>query len=237
MLYRGHELSAAQRQQQACSDQSQASDSPSKQVLAPTWHPPVPGIERILGAGGTTWWTLKSETLGLGTGPTSRSVSSCVIYSPLRRKVEDGEQMFQEVETHKLISMEGAEILLLHNPFHGLQIIDFVTSFYLGKRWRTLWATAGVVPSGFWWFSFFHQLEVKIKEKDMSVERCRSTATKYGFLISRGDQGIVRSLLTLSNVHFPQGCPGCRTLWVKGIFTSCEVLTGGRLAVDIWMKS
>lgn len=51
------------------------------------WHGPptvtsngVPGIERILGAGGTTWWTLKSETLGLGTGPTLKELSeSCVI--------------------------------------------------------------------------------------------------------------------------------------------------------------
>ena len=150
MLYQGHELSAAQRQQQACSDQSQVADYPSKkswQNDGPTWHPTVPGIEGILGAGGTTWWALKSQTLGLGTGATSEWPLNGVtgFSSP---KNEDGEQMFQEVETQKLISMEGAEILLLHLIlFHGFSM-DFVDFFHLG-RWRTLWATVGVVPSVF----------------------------------------------------------------------------------------
>jgi len=64
-----HELSAAQRQQQACSDQSQALRESLEQ----------------------------EEQLGE------------LLRARLWALEQDGEQMFQEVETHKLISMEGEE--------------------------------------------------------------------------------------------------------------------------------
>ena len=70
--------------------------------------------------------------MGLGTGATSEWPLNGVtgFSSP---KNEDGEQMFQEVEAQKLISMEGAEILLLHLiVFHGFSM-DFVDFFHLGR--------------------------------------------------------------------------------------------------------